>query len=76
MMLHDYIEKLLKLNEPNTQLDFFRNNGQVLLQVYKQKDVLSWGLGINIVAIDGLVFELHFHKAKTNNSINKTNFIN
>ena len=76
MKLNSYIEKLLKLKEPNSQLDFFRSNGEVLLQFYKQKDVLSWGFGIDLVDRDGLVLELQFHKAKMNNSSNKSNFLN
>ncbi|MFD0991668.1 hypothetical protein [Tenacibaculum geojense] len=64
----------LTSNEKNLQLDFFRDNGQVLLQVYKQYDVNNWDLEFYSTDINSIVIEIHFHKDKTNNELNFMRF--
>lgn len=64
MNLKSCIDTLKFTKEPGTQLDLFRENGQVIIQIYKQRDVLTWGLEIYLDDPDGLVLEVLFNKAK------------
>lgn len=57
------------------QLDFFRENNEVLLQLFKGYDVVNWDIDY-VVDYNDVVFCLHFHKAKTNNFINFERFLN
>jgi hypothetical protein len=72
----DAVEIFLGSNEANTQLDIFRENGQVMLQVYRYSDVRKWGYGIDFGVDNGYVFELLFNKSKTNNVENYARFQN
>lgn len=74
MTLTNYIEILKSSKEPRIQLDFFRDNGQVLIQIFKQRDVLTWGLDIDLVDSNGLIIELAFNKAKKSNKQNYIRF--
>ncbi|MFW5700938.1 MAG: hypothetical protein ACOCWM_04535 [Cyclobacteriaceae bacterium] len=58
----------------NIQLDIFRSNGQVLLQVYRLSDVKEWGL-IDTSNEEGYLIELTFNKSKTSNRNNKERFM-
>jgi len=75
MNLKSCIDTLKFTKEPGTQLDLFRENGQVIIQIYKQRDVLTWGLEIYLDDPDGLVLEILFNKAKKNNNENYARFI-
>ena len=75
MNLKSCIDTLKFTKEPGTQLDLFRENGQVIIQIYKQRDVLTWGLEIYLDDPDGLVLEVLFNKAKKNNNENYARFI-
>lgn len=70
------IGSFIESNERNMQLDIFRKNGEVLLQIFKQTDVKGWGLGINITDNKGFVVQLLFHKDKTRNEENYKSFQN
>jgi len=61
--------------EQNVQLDIFRENGQVLMQVYKQKDVTKWELGVELVDKNGFVIEITFHPNKSKNKENIKRFL-
>jgi hypothetical protein len=69
------IEVLKKSHETGIQLDFFRNNGQVLLQSFKQINVISWKLDIINIESEGLIIVIDFHKDKDNNTENYKRFI-
>ena len=68
------IKAFVKSKEENVQLDIFRQNGEVLLQIYKQKDAINWNLGVELDDINGYVAELYFNKGKTNNENNFIQF--
>lgn len=74
MRLHEGIKILIDSNSSSIQLDIFRNNGQVLMQIFKQKNVSTWNRGIELTDSDGLIINLHFHKNKTNNFDNFKRF--
>jgi len=74
MRLHSALLELKTSREKNVQLDLFRENGQVLLQLYKQSDVNNWGYNINLTDEKGLVLELSFNNAKQNNKYNFKRF--
>ena len=76
MNLTNLLEILKNNKEPNAQLDIFRDNGQVLIQIYKQRDVLTWGLDIKLEDTEGIVIEILFNKIKKNNNANYLRFIN
>lgn len=65
-----------KSKERNIQLDFFRKNGEVILQIYKQKDVSTWSNDINLTDSQGLVLDLYFHENTINNNENFERFKN
>lgn len=75
MGIIDALQKILSSDIPNIQLDFFRANGQVLFQVYKQKDVSTWKNNFVLTDENGLILEILFHKNKTNNSKNLKRFL-
>ncbi|CAM1351018.1 hypothetical protein [Tenacibaculum halocynthiae] len=58
----------------NLQLDVFRSNGQVLMQLYKQRDVNLWDLNFDFPDDKAIVIEVSFHKDKLDNSKNLSNF--
>ncbi len=74
MIRNNLLELFINNNESNAQLDVFRDNGQVILQIYKYKDVKKWNIGIDFGLHDGYVFELLFTSSKTDNSSNKDRF--
>ncbi len=76
MNLINLLEILKNTKEPKAQMDIFRDNGQVLIQIYKQRDVLTWGLDIKLEDAEGIVIEILFNKAKINNNANYLRFIN
>lgn len=69
------IDTFLNSNEKGLQLDFFRKNGQVLLQVFKGYDVEGWDIDLVLPDEDSVVIELHFHKNKTDNKANLDQFM-
>ncbi|MBN2613154.1 MAG: hypothetical protein JXB00_16495 [Bacteroidales bacterium] len=72
--LDNALRTILNSSEKNIQIDFFRENGQVIAQIYKQKDVKKWALGIELVNDQGLIIELNFNNAKLNNKLNYNRF--
>lgn len=70
------VEFFLSTKEPKIQLDILRNNRQILIQVYKQKDIINWKNTFSITDLEGFVLLIHFHKNKTNNSENFIRFKN
>ncbi len=74
--LQSLILTFLSSKERNLQLDFFRDNGQVLLQLYKQYDVNTWGIDFSSSDLDASVLELRFHKDKSNDKENNQRFVN
>ena len=75
MEITDSIQVLMNNTEQNVQLDIFRENGQVLMQVYKQKDVTKWELGVELVDKNGFVNEITFHPNKSKNKENIKRFL-
>ncbi len=75
MEITDSIQVLMNNTEQNVQLDIFRENGQVLMQVYKQKDVTKWELGVELVDKNGFVIEITFHPNKSKNKENIKRFL-
>lgn len=71
--LNEALRKISTSNENNIQLDFFRENGQVLAQIFRQKNVKKWG-GEVLVKDDGLIMELNFNDEKLNNKTNLIRF--
>lgn len=74
MDLKRALEIIIFSNEDNIQLDIFRKNGQVLSQLYKQRDVKKWDYDILMAKDNGLILELNFNKAKTDNKNNYLRF--
>lgn len=68
------VEFFLNTKELKIQLDILRNNRQLLIQVYKQKDIINWKNTFSITDLEGCVLLIHFHKSKTNNSENFIRF--
>ena len=69
------VTTFLSSSERGLQLDFFRKNGEVLLQVFKGVDVKSWPIDIGIRDSNCVVFQLLFNKQKTGNSENLKRFL-
>ena len=63
----------LESQEKNIQLDFFRENGEVILQLFKEYDVANWGLGVEFID-NGTIAQLVFNKNKSNNFENFNRF--
>jgi hypothetical protein len=61
--------------EPGIQLDVFRENGQMLLQIGKGYDVKNWNTPLKVNSND-IILLLHFHKSKDHNSKNLLRFLN
>jgi len=74
MKLIEFIQQLKETSEENVQLDFFRENGQVLLQIYKQRDVTKWKWGIDLTDNEGFILNLTFNSQKTQNKENLKRF--
>src|SRR5699024_10234763 len=68
------INIFLKSKEKNIQLDFYRENGEVLLQIFKGYDVSLWEVDLEFLKNDNIVYQLLFHKDKTNNDGNLKRF--
>ena len=73
--LNQAIGSFIESNERNLQLDIFRKNGEVLLQMFKQSDVTKWGLDIKVADDMGFVVQLLFHKNKTGNKESYQRFL-
>lgn len=72
--LIDYIALLFELSD-NLQINFFRENGLIILQVFKGNTVKNWGEKLPKLKSDNqLVFCLHFNDGKTNNVYNYERF--
>lgn len=74
LSLDSAIRTFVSSREKGLQLDLFRNNGQVLLQLFKGYDVVNWGIGF-VPRGDDLVMMLHFKKHKTDNDLNYQRFL-
>jgi len=70
------INHFVKSQERNIQLDFFRSNGEVLFQVFKQYDTKRWDTKIELVDEKGLILQIIFNKGKTHNKENFERFSN
>ena len=68
------IETFLKSKERNIQLDFYRKNGEVLIQLFKGYDVNLWDIDMEAIKKNDTVYQLLFHKDKTNNDENIKRF--
>ena len=71
--LEELLNEMIASSEKNLQLDIFRMNGQVLLQVFKAEDVGKWDTQFKVRS-DSLVFQLLFNKGKTDNQDNLERF--
>lgn len=60
--------------KPRLQMDFLRDNGQVLLQVYSYKQMKLFFPQLDFGNETGYLLELNFSKSKTDNDINYRNF--
>ena len=69
-----FLTRFIELNEKNLQLDFFCRK-QVILQIFKMRDVKKWGKNIEQYVQGDIVIELTFNKHKIDNSNNKERFI-
>lgn len=76
MQISNIVDSFVRIEDQNLQIDFYRGNGQVILQVFKYSDVKKWGIGIDFGNYEGVVFELTFSKSKTNNEQVYMKFIN
>jgi hypothetical protein len=76
MTLNECVKLFLKSNNRNIQLDIFRINGEVLMQIFRKRDVKSWSWGIDYMDDDGCIIDLTFNKQKTNNEQNLKRFEN
>jgi len=74
--LTSYIVKFNNLNDKNLQLDFFRGNKQVVLQIFKGYDVRLWNIDFEVKDYNSYILNLHFNKGKTNNKLNYDRFMN
>ena len=72
--LKDFIDSFINSKERNLQLDIFRENKQVLFQLYKQYDVNRWEIRYDSIDLDSSVLELRFNREKTSNKKNKERF--
>jgi len=70
-----FLTRFIELNEKNLQLDFFCRK-QVILQIFKMRDVKKWGKNIEQYVQGDIVIEMTFNKHKIDNSNNKERFIN
>jgi hypothetical protein len=75
MELIDCIGILKKSDESNIQLDLSSIDEVLLVQVFKQKNVLTWNLAINNFDDQGLIIVIVFHKNNHNNEENWNRFI-
>lgn len=76
MKNQELIERFWKIPYDTLQLDVFRENGQVILQGFKLKAVKEWGWKVPIDQnAKGMLVNLRFDKAKTNNSDNFSRFL-
>lgn len=71
--LNSLIKTFIESKERNLQLDFYRKNGEVLLQIFKGYDVNLWKVDIETLEND-IVYQLLFHKDKTANNDNLKRF--
>ena len=69
-----FLQKMLTSTEKNIQLDIFRENGEVLLQIFKSDDVKNWDVDF-VVTQNALVFQLLFNGGKTDNKANQKRFL-
>ncbi|KYG81557.1 hypothetical protein MB14_13305 [Roseivirga ehrenbergii] len=70
-----FLTEISASNEKNMQLDIFRDNGEVLLQIFKSEDVKNWNIEFDVTK-EALIFQLLFNKNKTENSANLSRFLN
>lgn len=71
--MEEFLNEIIISSEKNLQLDIFRINGQVLLQIFKAEDVARWGTDFKVES-NALVFQLLFNNGKTDNSRNLERF--
>lgn len=75
--LENLISTFLRSKEKGLQLDFHKENEEVLVQLFKQKDMKNWELKFDLAnPNDGYCFFIFFNKYKTKNEINLENFKN
>ncbi|MDX2359658.1 MAG: hypothetical protein QNK23_02550 [Crocinitomicaceae bacterium] len=60
--------------KPRIQMDFLRDNGQVLMQVYSYNEVKFWRPSLDFGDESGYILELYFYKSKTDNDVNYKRF--
>ncbi|UOX34827.1 hypothetical protein LXD69_04785 [Flavobacterium sediminilitoris] len=75
LSLNSAISIFINSQEKNLQLDFFRENQQVLLQIFKGYDVKNWKIAFESDN-DDLILMIHFHKDKIDNKLNLERFKN
>ena len=69
----DLVQRFTEIDERNLQLDIFRDNGRVLIQVFKYSDVKGWNNPPVFDATQGYVSVLHFSGSKDKNLKNFQN---
>ena len=74
-MLEQLVTLFKKSKEKNLQLDFFRDNGEVLLQFFKGYDIKTWEKFIPNINEGKVLIQILFHKDKTNNNLNYKRFL-
>ena len=60
------LTKFMILQKDKLQLDFLRKNGQVLIQLFRQSDMLDWNIDFKIKDTKGYCMVLFFNKNKEN----------
>ncbi|XLS28400.1 hypothetical protein ACJD0Z_14480 [Flavobacteriaceae bacterium M23B6Z8] len=74
MNLTTALQFFIRSDEKGLQLDFFRDDGQVLLQIYKGNEVATWNK-VYVIDENELLLLLRFHKSKTDNESNFNRFM-
>ena len=61
-------------SDPSLSLNFYRVNGQVLLQLFKVANILNWDEKFSLPEKSGQILVVSFHKDKTDNDVNRIRF--
>lgn len=76
MELKEAFNTIQMVHTKNLHLNIYRQNNEVLAQLYNVSDFNSWDLGIGFPNKNGAVLELTFSLDKTSNSQNFDKFKN
>lgn len=75
MLIKKHLNKFLKSNYNNTQMDVYLNEN-VIMQIYNSTNVKKWGIvDMEIPNEEGIIIDLTFNNNKKNNKENVNRFL-